>query len=125
MAKQETDIQNRIRLALSSLGVINFRNHTGVVKDEHGRVHRFGLCKGSSDLIGYTPVEITQDMVGQTVAIFTSCEVKTARGRVSKEQQNFIDQVYIAGGISGVARSPDQAVKIIEDWKDERRSKPA
>jgi ribosomal protein S19 len=38
---------------------------------------QFGLCKGSADLIGWKRVTVTPEMVGSTVAVFTSIEVKT------------------------------------------------
>jgi hypothetical protein len=86
-----------------------------MVKDENGRVHTFGLVKGSSDLIGWTAIEITPEMVGRKVAVFTACEVKSERGRVSKEQQNFIDQVNAQGGVAFVARSADGACDRIKE----------
>ena len=66
---------------------------------------QFGLCKGSADLIGWTTRTITEEMVGQQVAIFTSIEVKTPTGRVRPEQQQWLDAVAKAGGIAAVARS--------------------
>lgn len=113
---RESTIQNKIRVAVSRLGSRLFRNNVGVATTESGHTIRFGLCKGSSDLIGWTPVEITQEMVGQQVAVFTAVEVKTPKGRVSKEQQAFLDAVLDAGGIGTVARSAEEAeTKVV--WK--------
>jgi hypothetical protein len=50
-------------------------------------------------------------MVGRKLAIFTAIEVKTEKGRPTKAQQNFIEQVHNAGGIAGVCRS-------VQDMKD-------
>ena len=76
---------------------------------------------GTSDLIGWTPVLITQDMVGSTCAIFTAIETKKSKGgRTSDDQHNFIAQVHKAGGIAGVANSPDAAKKIIIDFRPAR-----
>lgn len=109
----EQDIQNLIRIELSeSTEAKIFRNNTGRLKQGNRIVH-FGLCRGSSDLIGWTPVEITPEMVGQTVAVFTAVEVKTPKGRATKEQKNFIEQVRSAGGLAGVARSAEEAKQII------------
>jgi len=73
---------------------------------------------GTSDLIGWTPVRITNEMVGGLVAVFTAIESKkTKGGRTSEDQHNFIAQVHKAGGIAGVANSPDAAKKIIADWR--------
>lgn len=73
-----------------------------------------GLTKGSSDLIGWTTVEITPDMVGRKLAVFTAIEVKTAKGRTSDEQANFIQVVQGAGGIAFVTKSPDDAVNALK-----------
>lgn len=64
-----------------------------------------GLCEGSSDLIGWTSVTITADMVGRTLAIFTAIEVKSStKMKATKEQQSFIHAVNASGGIGVIAR---------------------
>lgn len=60
---------------------------------------------GMSDLIGFTPVEITTEMVGETVAVYSAVETKTLRGRATKEQVAFIRVVSGAGGKAGIART--------------------
>lgn len=82
-----------------------------LIKDP--RPFHAGLHKGSSDLIGWKPVVVTESMVGETVALFVSVEVKTATGRVTTEQKQWIDVINTAGGIAGVARSDHDAVKLI------------
>lgn len=72
-----------------------------------------GLCEGSSDLIGWTTVEITPDMVGRKMAIFTALEVKAPRGRISPEQRNFLEQVHRSGGIARIAHSAEEAIKML------------
>lgn len=75
---------------------------------------QFGVGNpGGSDLIGYRRVTVTEEMVGQDVAVFAAVEVKTARGRVRPEQQQFIDHIRNAGGIAGIARSVDEARGIL------------
>lgn len=104
-----------------------FRNNTGlgwvgeVVKQtpdililKNWRPLHAGLVKGAGDLVGWRSVEITPDMVGKRLAVFTSIEVKTAKGRVSDEQKNFIRVVNEAGGIAGVARSKEDAKDLIK-----------
>jgi hypothetical protein len=72
---------------------------------------------GPSDLIGYTEVEITPDMVGRHVPVFTGIETKeTGGGRQREEQINFIEQVTKAGGIAGFANTPEAAQSIIRGW---------
>ena len=109
----EQSIQQHIRLALSRGPVRLYRNNTGTLRDQHGRPVSFGLCKGSADLIGWTTRTITPDMVGQQVAVFTSIEVKTATGRLSPEQRQWLEAVQAAGGIAGVARSVEDALDLL------------
>jgi hypothetical protein len=68
---------------------------------------------GSSDLVGFTRVKITQDMVGKILPIFTVMEVKTENDTLKPDQKTFIDVVKGAGGLAGVARSPEDAKRII------------
>ncbi len=111
---KETEILQRIRLGVGDIPHARlFRNNTGRLQDAQGRWVEFGLCVGSSDLIGWTTLEITPDMVGQRVAVFTAVEVKTPTGRVKPEQENFIARVREAGGRAGIARNPDEARDII------------
>ena len=108
----EQSIQQHIRLTCSTGATRLFRNNTGTLRDQHGRPVSFGLAKGSADLIGWRTVTITPEMVGQQVAVFTSIEVKTPTGRVKPEQQQWLDAVQAAGGIAGVARSVEDALRI-------------
>lgn len=111
----EAAIQQQVRLALSAAGSVAFRNNIGQYIDpKTGRPIRYGVCNpGGSDLIGWTPVTITADMVGKTLAVFTACEVKTPTGKPSSDQLNFIAQVLRAGGFAGIARSSSDALHII------------
>lgn len=110
---REIEIQNDIRAAAHEHGARLFRNNVGSLQDATGRFVQYGLCVGSSDLIGWTEVEITAEMVGRKVAVFTAIEVKGAKGRTSQEQQNFISAVRTAGGLAGVARSREDFQKIV------------
>lgn len=102
--QSEANVQNDIMLALSQAGCLVWRNNTGVLKDKTGRPIKFGLCKGSADLIG-----VARD--GRFLAV----EVKAEGGRVRPEQVLFIEAVRRAGGRAGVARSVDDALKIALD----------
>jgi hypothetical protein len=62
----EHENQQRIRLACGRSPVRLWRNNTGVLVDQQGRLVRFGLCRGSSDLIGLRTVEITPAMVARS-----------------------------------------------------------
>jgi len=110
----EQQIQQQIRIACSTGNTRLFRNNTGTLRDQHGRPVSFGLCKGSADLIGWKRVTVTENMVGSTVAVFTSIEVKTSTGRLKPEQQQWLDAVQAAGGIAGVARSVEDAQSLLQ-----------
>jgi hypothetical protein len=115
MMPSEQSIQQHIRLACSNGPVRLFRNNIGRLPDPRtGRWVEFGVGgKGAGDLLGWRRVTITPDMVGQQVAVFTSIEVKTPTGRIRPEQQQWMDTVQAAGGIAGVARSVDDALRIV------------
>lgn len=115
MANQETDLQQRIRLAVGTLPDLRlWRNNSGKLPDPRtGRWVQFGVASpGGSDLIGYRTVTITPDMVGQKVAVFTAIEIKTTTGRATPAQQHFIDHIRKAGGIAAIVRSTADALRI-------------
>lgn len=109
----EHEIQQRIRLACGRGAVRLWRNNTGALVDQQGRFMRFGLCKGSSDLVGLRSLEITPEMVGQRVAQFVALEVKTASGVVSPEQRAFLRLVQELGGVAAVCRSVEEAEQLL------------
>lgn len=125
----EKKILNDIMVAHSAKGGRLFRNNTGkgwtgrstrIERSGHHHLERgdvviknarrlhYGLCKGSHDLIGWTPVKISKEMIGQTLAVFTSVEAKTGKLKPTKEQVNFGFQVKEAGGLQAVVYSVDE-----------------
>lgn len=113
----ENNIQQQIRLTVSATGSKMFRNNQGAFKDSNGRWVKFGIANpGGSDLIGWTPIAITPDMVGRKIAIFTAIEVKGPKTRTTPDQVNFIERIRADGGIAGVARSPADATVIIQNF---------
>ncbi|MDA8230750.1 MAG: VRR-NUC domain-containing protein [Magnetospirillum sp.] len=123
----ETAILRTIHLAAGGLpGVRLFRNQVGhgaagqiigrpgpgllVVR---GNPVTMGLAPGSPDLIGWRTLTVTDDMVGQRIAVFVGLEVKTATGRASPEQRNFIDVLDRAGGIAAIVRDKAEAVQAV------------
>jgi len=59
---------------------------------------------GWPDLCGWTEIEITSDMVGQRMAIFTGEEVK-ATGKLSAKQNKFKEIILRMGGYFRVLKS--------------------
>ena len=105
----ETILMKKIQLAATSCGGARLlRNHVGCIRDAEGRVHHFGLAVGSSDLIGWT-----------SQGRFLAVEVKVpgspghAGGRVTPQQQAFIDAVNRAGGLGLVARSEQDLINAL------------
>ena len=115
VANSETKLQQEIRLALGKIPSLRlFRNQVGQLPDPRtGRYVQFGLAKGSSDLVGFKTIKITPEMIGQEVAQFVSIEIKTERGKLTEVQQNWLQKVHDSGGIVGVARSIQDALKIV------------
>lgn len=86
----ESAVQSRVRLEAAQKGVRLFRNNVGALKDETGRIVRYGLANDTSainrviksgDLIGIRPVLVTQQMVGATIGQFVSREIKAGDWR--------------------------------------------
>lgn len=126
MSSREHVVQNDIRNALCDKGLF-FRAQVGQAwtgsKVErlpgnrvliHGaRPFSTGLPAGFSDLFGEVPVVITQEMVGQTIGVFTVIEVKD-KGKATEKQLAFIKAVNDNGGRGGVARSVEDALRIVD-----------
>lgn len=120
MAKGETDVTNKIMIAMSPLGCLLIKNVRGLFLTLDGkRKVRAGLmAAGSSDLIGFRRVKITEAHIGKVLPVFTVIEVKTPEPNKtypSQEQKDFIQFVLDNGGYAGVARSPEDAKKIISE----------
>lgn len=123
----EASVQQDIRLAASRRNAYLWRNNSGAFQDERGNFIRYGLANDSkklneeiksSDLIGFTPIVITPDMVGQTIAVFTAVEVKQKgwtgiRSARERAQDKFIQLVRSFGGRAGFAASVDDAERIM------------
>jgi hypothetical protein len=110
----ESDIQNQIRVALSPHGIV-FRTNSGdfwqgervYSKEFHTYVlihlrRVQGLPKGFSDLLfcGFD---------GRAGFI----EVKKPHGKIRPEQINFLNLMRSYGYMAGIARNPEDALKII------------
>lgn len=98
----EGQIQGAIIDYLRSIGAVVTRVNAGVrlIQDSNGGTRAFrGAEKGHADILACVG--------GRYIAI----EVKTRRGRVSPEQEVFLQRVRDAGGCAFVARSVDDVIK--------------
>ena len=123
---KEAPTQQRIRLAAAEDGVQLLRQNSGALFDKQGRMVRFGLANESpamnktyksGDLVGITPIVVTQDMVGMTLGIFTSVECKrtgwTYKGDAHEiAQSRWAYWVKQHGGLAGFASSVASARQI-------------
>ncbi|MDE5583812.1 MAG: VRR-NUC domain-containing protein [Ruminococcus sp.] len=100
---EEHEIQNEIRLALADTCMI-FRGNVGAGCTKDGRYFSTGLPKGFSDLFGFRKSD------GKAVFI----EVKTPKGRPTKEQLNFLYTMNKNGAIAGLCRSAEDAINLIK-----------
>lgn len=102
---REAAIQDSIRVALAQAGYVVFRTNVGKVKTADGRWFGSGLPEGFPDLFGFKPSN------GKIFFI----EVKTPVGHRRKDQINFANFLRDKCSIYGVARSDEEAVKIVRD----------
>lgn len=88
--------------------------HPGDAIVRRARILHAGLAEGSSDLIGPVSVLVTPSMVGSTVGLFAGLEVKDTDGRASPEQIAWDAMLRRFGARSGIVRSVDEAIAIVE-----------
>jgi hypothetical protein len=124
----------RVRLRASSWGMRVFRNNSGVLMNPIGIPVRFGLGNESkrinkilksSDLLGIHNVEITPEMVGKKIGVFTALEVKPNGFKIKEEypegsrelaQLNFINLIKKFGGMAGFATNEYDVDRILNDF---------
>ena len=107
----ESDFMRQIMLLATQAGARVFRNNVGLAwmgkKSRQGSTVtiqgavpvKFGLCVGSSDLIGWVPV--------------TAIETKGHRTGITPEQVNFLSQVANGGGIAIISREQHDTERIL------------
>ena len=63
-----------------------------------------GAPVGWPDLSGWTEIEITSEMVGKKIAVFTGEEIKAGKDKMRKEQTGFQDVIQRMGGVYRVLK---------------------
>jgi len=81
----------------------------------------FGLCVGSSDIVGIQSVTITPDMIGKKIGVMVCIEAKKEGWKYAgteheEKQKNFIEKIKSMGGIAFFASSAEGAVNTIKNW---------
>lgn len=109
------ELTSAIIQAASDDGVLLVRNNSGFAFYKNGTAVKFGVGTdehGGGDLIGLAPILITQEMVGQTIGAFLSVEVKIGKDYQKKNQAKWHRWVTFRHGLSGIARSVEDARAI-------------
>ena len=113
MSKSEHRIQDEIRLALSEYGVVLRLNSGKFWQGKRVWSNEFqqyvltnlrpvqGCPSGTSDLL----------FIGDNNTTFLEC--KDDKGHLRPEQDNFLKTMRAYGHRAGVARSPEEALKVI------------
>ena len=101
MGKEETEIQNAIRVELSKIGIVR-RNNVGTFYTPDGRPITIGI-PGEADLTLFRHG-------GKTVFV----EIKTPKGKPNKWQKHFQSVVERCGYEYIIMRSVEDAVKYVE-----------
>jgi len=100
----EARVQSLVRLEAARAGWFLWRNNVGALKDEGGRLVRYGLANDSAqlnarlksgDLVGFRPLMITADMVGRVVAQFVSRECKPSGWRWSGSERETAQMTWV------------------------------
>lgn len=126
----EKGVQTAIQIEAPRIGGGLWRNNSGVLADDRGVPVRFGLGNTSkklntvwksSDLIGITPVNVSQGMVGRVVGVFTAMEVKEPgwkkprKGR-EEAQSAFMGTIRAKGGIAAFVQSVGDYRNAVDRW---------
>lgn len=122
----ETDLQRQIQIALSDEHTRLLRNTVGfgwqgtnfTIRDGKlvggiARAVTFGLGPDTSDLVGPHSIIVTPRMIGRRLALFAAVEIKRPGKKATQGQSNFLGTIKELGGLSGVARSIEEARRIV------------
>lgn len=125
----ERDVQADIRIQLGHGNVRLFRQQVGETWIGECRRLRDGSVlilnprrfvsgfEGWPDLGGWVSVIVTPEMVGQRIAIAVQIENKRPKVKKAREaQQNFLTMAKSHGVRCGIARSVEEAKKILDGY---------
>jgi hypothetical protein len=92
----------RINAGVGWVGKIVKRTSRRITLENYRPLH--AAPPGWPDLAGWTEIEITPDMVGQKIAVFTGKEFKPRLGRLRREQKIFGNVLERMGGDFSIVR---------------------
>lgn len=115
----EAAAQADIREAAAWLGIVLFRNNSGALKDDTGRLIRYGLGQDSAAV---RKLYRSSDLIGwhEPSGRFVSIEVKAPgwlrpSGERELAQERWIQAVRRAGGIAGFATCVEDLHRMIAE----------
>jgi len=100
----ESEVLRQCIAYLYARRIFAWRNNTGAAKTEDGRFVRFGL-PGASDILGILPG-------GKFLAV--ECK-RSSGGKVSPQQQAFLDRIKKEGGVAIIATSVEDLIRRLEN----------
>jgi hypothetical protein len=123
---KEQGIQNQILTAMGRKGAYALRINSGtfwggkmvkhdgkyLVLENPTKIQ--GAIAGTSDIVGCKPITITPEMVGNKIGRFVAIEVKKPGENAKDHQAKYLSVMKSMGAIVGVARSPEDAIAILE-----------
>lgn len=130
----EADLMRTLQMAATRLGSRLMRQQTGMgwISNKVERGTKLGRMvklyegdvllrkarafhsgfDGWSDLGGFTPVEVTADMVGTTLPVYAQVEVKV-NTKPTEQQMRWINFVLSVGGRAGIAHDETELENIL------------
>lgn len=123
----ESDVMREVRKWLAEQPDIRvWRNNTGALKDERGRVVTYGLAVGSADLIGSITCDVglthapTYPAINHKIARFLAIELKQPGKKPTEDQERFLETVRRDGGVAFWADCIGEVMAMIglaREWK--------
>lgn len=98
------DLTRQILDYLALMGVMAWRNNSGLLPDAHGIRRIRAGAKGSGDILAILPPN----------GRFLSIEVKVGKDRLRDSQRDWMAEVQRAGGLAIVARDLRDVMDVLE-----------
>lgn len=135
----EAGVQSRVRLHAPENRQFLGRNNSGAYSKKKPPTDgtRWGWCNESakfnkvfktSDVIGYTRVLVTPEMVGKIVAVFTGLEIKdpdwtlTPGDNHAQAQNACITKILTDGGIASFITNHSQVALVVRQYYESFRT---
>lgn len=109
----ESETLRDIILRLSNNDTRLFRMQSGTFRALHSEAKIVVGVPGMADTIGLRSLTIGPQHLGQRLAVFVAIEAKSETGRARPNQLDFIHVVENLGGYAGIARSVNDAKRIL------------